>query len=90
MRTRVLVAGALALAATISSANALTVTNSDKIAHKFMVAPSGGKQTNVMLKAAASGTYDCAKGCQLKMGAKKLDVTANTDKVWIKGGKFTM
>jgi hypothetical protein len=90
MKTAAIIAAALALAATVTSANALTVTNGDKIAHKLIVVPASGKHMSVVLKADQTGTYDCAKGCELKLGAKKLNVTAKTDKVLIKAGKFTM
>ena len=43
MRTHLLIAAALALAATVTSANALTVVNSDKTSHVVMVTPEGGK-----------------------------------------------
>ena len=89
MRTHVLIAGALALAATVTSANALTIVNGDKTDHTFMLTPAGGKQQTVMLKASATENFDCAKGCRIHMGAKDISYTGKVAKVWIKDGKFT-
>jgi hypothetical protein len=50
MNLRILALAGLALAATISSASALTVTNSDKTSHTFLVKPQGGKAEKVVLK----------------------------------------
>ena len=88
MRTHLLIAAALALAATVTSANALTVTNSDKTSHAVMVTPQGGKAHRLVIKANHSGSYDCAKGCQLKLGTHKAHYDAKIQKIWIKGGKF--
>jgi hypothetical protein len=88
MRTQLLIAAALALSATITSANALTVVNSDKVTHAVMVIPQGGKAHRLVIKANHAGTYNCAKGCELKLGAQKAHYNAKIQKVWIKGGKF--
>lgn len=88
MRTHLLIATALALSAAVTSANALTVTNSDKTSHTFLVTPQGGKAEKVVLKSKATGTYDCNKGCELRMGAFKSKYDAGVDKLSIKDGKF--
>jgi hypothetical protein len=75
MNIRILALAGLALAATISSASALTVTNS-------------GKAEKVVLKSNATGTYDCSKGCEVRMGAYKAKYGAGIDKLAIKDGKF--
>lgn len=88
MNLRILALAGLALAATISSASALTVTNSDKTSHTFMLTPEGGKAEKVVLKSKATGTYDCSKGCEVRMGALKSKYDASVDKLTIKDGKF--
>lgn len=89
MRTHILIAAALALAATVTSANALTVVNSDKTSHAVMVTPQGGKVHKLIIKASRSASYDCAKGCELRLGAEKAHYDAKVQKIMIKGGKFT-
>jgi hypothetical protein len=88
MNIRILALTGLALAASITSASALTVTNTDKTSHTFMLTPEGGKGEKVVLKANASGTYDCSKGCEVRMGALKTKFDATVEKVSIKNGKF--
>jgi hypothetical protein len=88
MNLRIVALAGLALAATISSASALTVTNSDKTSHTFLLTPEGGKAQKVVLKSKASGTYDCTKGCEVKMGALKTKYDATVNKLEIKDGKF--
>jgi hypothetical protein len=88
MNLRIIALAGLALAATITSASALTVTNSDKTSHTFLLTPEGGKAQKVVLKSKAVGTYDCSKGCEIKMGALKTKYDATTDKLTIKDGKF--
>lgn len=88
MNMRILALAGLALAASITTASALTVTNADKTSHTFMLTPTGGKPEKVILKANATGTYDCAKGCEVRMGALKSDYDASVKKVEIKDGKF--
>ncbi len=88
MRTHLLIVAALALAATASSASALTVTNTDKTSHTFMFTPEGGKPEKVVLKSKATGTYDCSKGCEVRMGALKSKFDSTVDKLSIKNGKF--
>lgn len=88
MNIRILALAGLALAATVSSASAMTITNSDKSSHTFMLTPQGGKAEKVVLKSNATGTYDCSKGCQLRMGAFKAKYDATVDKLTIKDGKF--
>jgi hypothetical protein len=88
MNMRILALTGLALAASITSASALTVTNADKTSHTFMLTPMGGKAAKVVLKASTSGTYDCSKGCEVRMGALKSNYDASVQKVEIKGGKF--
>jgi hypothetical protein len=89
LRTHILIAAALALAATVTSANALTVVNSDKTSHAVMITPQGGKVHKVIIKASGSASYDCAKGCELRLGAEKAHYDAKVQKITIKGGKFT-
>lgn len=88
MNMRIIALSGLALAASITAASALTVTNADKTSHTFMLTPMGGKPEKVVLKANATGTYDCSKGCEVRMGALKSSYDANVKKVEIKDGKF--
>ena len=88
MRTQLLIAAAFALSATVTSANALTVVNSDKVSHAVMVTPHGGKTHRLVIKANHTGNYNCAKGCELKLGAQKAHYDAKTQKIWIKDGRF--
>jgi hypothetical protein len=88
MRTHLLIAAALALSATVTSANALTLVNSDKVSHAVMVTPHGGKAHRLVIKANHAGSYDCAKGCELRLGSHKAHFDAKTQKIWIKDGKF--
>ena len=88
MNIRILALAGLALAATISSASALTVTNNDKTSHTFMLTPEGGKAEKVVLKSKATGTYDCSKGCEVRMGALKTKFDASVEKLSIMDGKF--
>lgn len=88
MNIRILALAGLALAASISSASALTVTNTDKTSHTFMLTPQGGKAEKVVLKSNATGTYDCSKGCEVRMGALKAQYDASVQKLSIKDGKF--
>ncbi|MGE0006549.1 MAG: hypothetical protein AB7S92_13265 [Parvibaculaceae bacterium] len=88
MNLRIIALAGLALAATISSASALTVTNSDKTSHTFMLKPHGGKSQKVVLKSNATGTYDCSKGCEVRMGALKTKYDSAVEKLTIKDGKF--
>jgi hypothetical protein len=88
MNLRIIALAGLALAATISSASALTVTNSDKTSHTFLLTPEGGKAQKVVLKSKATGTYDCSKGCEVKMGALKTKYDGTVNALTIKDGKF--
>lgn len=88
MRTHLLIAAALALSATVTSANALTVVNADKTSHAVMVTPEGGKIHKIVIKANHSGRFDCAKGCELRLGPEKAHYDAKIQKIWIKSGKF--
>ena len=88
MGTHILIAAALALAATVTSANALTVVNADKTSHAVMVTPQGGKVHKLIIKASRSASYNCAKGCEVRMGALKSKFDASVEKVSIKNGKF--
>ncbi|WP_119391637.1 hypothetical protein [Taklimakanibacter lacteus] len=88
MNMRILAFAGLALAASISSASALTVTNTDRTSHTFMLTPQGGKAEKVVLKSKATGTYDCSKGCEVRMSALKTKFDASVDKLSIKDGKF--
>ena len=88
MNTRILAIAGLALAASITSASALQVTNTDKTSHTFMLTPTGGKAQKIVLKSNTTGTYDCSKGCEVRMGALKSKFDASVEKVSIKNGKF--
>ena len=88
MRTHLLIAAAFALSATVTSANALTVVNSDKVSHAVMVTPQGGKTHRLVIKASHAGSYDCAKGCELRLGTHKAHYDARIQKIWIRGGRF--
>lgn len=90
MRIHFLIALALALATTVTAANALTVINSDKISHALMVRPQGGKAHRLVIRANHSGRYDCVKGCELMLGARKTHLDGKVEKVWIKDGKFVL
>jgi predicted outer membrane lipoprotein len=88
MKTNILVATALVLAASFGVANALTITNMDKTDYKVTVTPKGGKSTEVDVKAGASAETDCGKGAELMIGTVKGECTAKTKKIEIKDGKF--
>jgi hypothetical protein len=88
MNIRILALAGLALATSISAASAMTVTNNDKTSHTFMLTPEGGKAEKVVLKSKATGTYECSKGCEVRMGALKTKFDASVDKLSIKDGKF--
>jgi hypothetical protein len=88
MRTHLLIAAALALAATVSSANALTVVNADKTSHAVMVTPQGGKAKKFVIKGSHSANYKCAKGCDLQLGADKAHYDSKIQKIWIRAGRF--
>ena len=88
MRAHVLVAAALALAATVTSANALSIVNTDKTNHAVMATPAGGKAHELVIKARHTANVDCAKGCELKLGVAKTHFDGKIHKIWIKGGKF--
>jgi hypothetical protein len=88
MRTHLLIAAALALGATVTAANALTVVNSDKVSHAVMITPHNGKTHKLVIKANHAGKYDCAKGCEVQLGKEKAHYDAKTHKIMIKGGKL--
>ncbi|HTN96484.1 MAG TPA: hypothetical protein VL101_05875 [Nordella sp.] len=88
MRTHLLVAAALALAATVTSANALSIVNTDKTNHAVMATPAGGKLHKFVIKAQHTSNYNCSKGCELELGGQKAHFNGKIHKIWIKGGKF--
>jgi hypothetical protein len=88
MRTHLLIAAALALGVTVTSANALTLVNSDKASHAVLITPMGGKAHKLVIKGNQSGTADCAKGCDVQLGKEKAHYDATTQKIMIKDGKF--
>lgn len=88
MRGHLLVAATLALAATVTSANALSIVNADKASHAIMATPTGGKAHEFVIKARRTGHVDCAKGCELQLGVAKTHFDGKIHKIWIKGGKF--
>jgi hypothetical protein len=80
---------ALGLAAAIPAANATTLINADKSAHKVTVLPKGAMAIHLDLKAKQSASVDCSKGCQFMLGKVKASYGGKTAKVWIKNAKFT-
>lgn len=88
MRAHLLVAAALALAATVTSANALSIVNTDKANHAIMATPNGGKAHEFVIKARHTGHISCTKGCELQLGVAKTHFDGKVHKIWIKGGKF--
>ena len=90
MNIRVFMAGALALAAIASSANALTIMDKDKTAYTIKVTPKGGKEIDVAVKANANADVDCKMGCQLLLNGKSQDVDGKLARITIEDGKFVM
>ena len=88
MRTHFLIAAALALSATVTSANALTLVNADKVSHAVIVTSQGDKAHRLVIKPNRFVSYDCTKGCDLRLGTHKAHYDAKIQKIWIKGGKF--
>lgn len=88
MRGHLLVAAALALAATVTSANALSIVNTDKASHAVTATPAGGKAHEYVIKARQTGHINCAKGCELQLGVAKAHFDGKVHKIWIKSGKF--
>jgi hypothetical protein len=88
MRGHLLVAATLALAATVTSANALSIVNTDKANHAIMAKPNGGKVHEFVIKARQTGHINCAKGCELQLGVAKTHFDGKIHKIWIKSGKF--
>ena len=86
MKTRVFMAGLLALAVLAPAANALTVQNDDMSAYTVTVKPKSGKASDVTIKAKASADVKCDQGCTLSLSGKSLDATGKTAKVLIKSG----
>lgn len=86
MKTRVFIAGALALASLATAANAFTVQNEDVTAYKLSVKPKSGKAEIMDVKSKASFDLKCEKGCTLTLGGKALSVDGKTVKVMIKDG----
>ncbi len=90
MTYRVITVAALALAAFIPAANALTIDNQDKSPYTLKVTPKGGKEVDLAVKAGASATFDCSKGCEIMLGSARQDVDGKAAKLVIKGGKFAL
>ncbi|MBK8768901.1 MAG: hypothetical protein IPM06_00550 [Rhizobiales bacterium] len=86
MKTRVFMAGLLALAALAPPAFALTVQNDDMSAYTVAVKPKTGAGTQVEVKSKATADVACDKGCTLTLSGKSLAVDAKTAKVLIKSG----
>lgn len=86
MKTRVFIAGALALASLATAANALTVQNEDASAYKVSVKQKGGVSGIVDVKSNASVDLKCEKGCTLTLGGKSMSIDSKTAKVMIKSG----
>ena len=53
-----------------------------------MVTSQGGKAHRLVIKPNRFVSYNCAKGCDLRLGAHKAHYDAKVQKIWIKGGKF--
>lgn len=90
MKTTVFVASLLALAITAPMASAMTVQNLDKTAYKLMLTPTGGKATEVDVKASAKADVDCAKGCTISIAGKTQTFDGKTALVKIKNGAFAL
>jgi len=89
MKTRVLVAAAVALATIVPAANALTIVNQDKAAYTLTVTPTGGKAKEMALKAGGKLTANCKKGCDVSFNNQTMTYDNKTAKVLIKDGKFS-
>ncbi len=83
-------AATLAFLASMPAANAMTVTNIDKAAHRLTIAPRGAAVRHVMLKPNHFTSVADKAGGRLWLGKVKADYTARTAKVWIKNGKFAL
>lgn len=88
MRGHLLVAAALALAATVTSANALSIVNTDKTNHDVVATADGGKTHKIVVKAQHASTFKCPKGCELQIGDQKEHFDGKVHKILIKDGKF--
>ncbi len=90
MKTQVFVASLLALAVIAPAANAMTVQNLDTAAYKVMLTPTGGKATEVDIKANAKADVDCSKGCTLSIAGKTQTFDGKAALVKIKNGAFAV
>jgi hypothetical protein len=90
MNIRVLVAGALALGALATAANALTVNNEDNAAYTLKVTPKTGKEVDVAIKAKATSDFDCKEGCTVDLNGKSQAFDAKAVKFMIKGGAILL
>lgn len=70
----VILATLVASAVLATSANALTVTNNDKVKHnvRFILstAKKGDKPAEVKVEPGKSADFDCSKGCSAHLGKK--------------------
>ena len=82
-------ATALGLAGLVTSANALTIQNTDKVPYTLKVTPTGGKAGDVTVKAHATADVDCKTGCAIILGKANTSVDAKTMKLVIKNGKLS-
>lgn len=90
MTYRAITVAAFALAAFIPAANALTIDNQDKSAYTLKVTPKGGKEVDLAVKANATATVDCGKGCKIMLGSASQEVDGKAAKLTIKGGKLAL
>ncbi len=88
MKTRVFVPALLGLVLAASSANALTIQNTDAKDYTVMVKPQKGNEIKVSVKANASVDRDCSNGSQIMLGNSHETCGPDLKKVTIKDGKL--
>ena len=88
MKTRVLIAGAFALAALSPAAMALTVMNADDQAYTVTVTPKGGAAQSLTVDPKGQAEADCSAGCDLTMNSEVASLDGKAAKITIKDGKF--
>ena len=90
MITRILIATGLAAGLMVSAANAVTIVNMDKSAHKLVFTPKGGRAHHYSLAANHHRSVDCKAGGTFSLGKSSLTCDAMTAKITIKSGKLVM
>jgi len=70
----IIVSTLVASAVLVTSANALTITNKDKVKHNLRIelagAKPGTKPTEVKIEPGKTADFDCSKGCTAHLGKK--------------------